>query len=484
MRRTASLLLALGTTTLATPAGATHLWSTLLRYRVPDPVAAPLSVEVVLEMGYRANYGTEAAGVQFSDGGSASDPGVLVASPALQSAPALPVHVARYALPHTFAAAAPASATYASCCAASTIENGADGSFVTSLPLPLSQPTLGSPVTRIPTVVDLQTAGLRVVPILVGDPNGGAVTCRAATSAESAFADAPPTLPSGATPGLADAPGGCTLTWDTTGAIAGKVYLATAAFETGPAGAADVTVATFLLQLWASPPPTCTGSGHFQVAVGETLALPFQGTTQSGTPLTVGTVGLLGTLSPADGTSGPAPMDATVTFSPGPEDVGMHAMNVVFVDGMGVSGACTAIVTVTPCPEYGLACSAGEGACSEEGILRCAGDRVECDAVPGTPSDEACNGLDDDCDGAADEDGVCDQGTGGAGGVGGAPGEGGAGAGGADEGGAPAGSRAPSEVGGCGCRVSGEARWGGPVGLAAGLALVLARRRRGVPRSR
>ena len=53
----------------------------------------------------------------------------------------------------------------------------------------------------------------------------------------------------------------------------------------------------------------------------------------------------------------------------------------------------------------GSTCEAGVGACKTQGVLRCASSSksLSCDAVPGTGSDEICNGLDDDCDGMADE---------------------------------------------------------------------------------
>jgi len=72
----------------------------------------------------------------------------------------------------------------------------------------------------------------------------------------------------------------------------------------------------------------------------------------------------------------------------------------------------------------GEACSAGQGGCERTGAIVCAADGTPtCNAIAGTPADEACNGIDDDCDGAVDdvdvlgtacdsgEPGVCAPGT-------------------------------------------------------------------------
>ena len=54
----------------------------------------------------------------------------------------------------------------------------------------------------------------------------------------------------------------------------------------------------------------------------------------------------------------------------------------------------------------GRACTAGVGACARDGVAVCApdGDSAVCDAVPGGGTAEICNDLDDDCDGRTDED--------------------------------------------------------------------------------
>ncbi|MFH1531632.1 MAG: PQQ-binding-like beta-propeller repeat protein [Pseudomonadota bacterium] len=56
--------------------------------------------------------------------------------------------------------------------------------------------------------------------------------------------------------------------------------------------------------------------------------------------------------------------------------------------------------------ELGGACSAGLGECEADGIMVCAADALAttCGAEPGPPAEEECNGLDDDCDDATDED--------------------------------------------------------------------------------
>ncbi len=53
----------------------------------------------------------------------------------------------------------------------------------------------------------------------------------------------------------------------------------------------------------------------------------------------------------------------------------------------------------------GMPCTAGQGICAAEGTTVCRADGMgfRCDAVPGRPSTELCNGLDDDCSGVIDE---------------------------------------------------------------------------------
>ena len=54
-------------------------------------------------------------------------------------------------------------------------------------------------------------------------------------------------------------------------------------------------------------------------------------------------------------------------------------------------------------PVGGGSCFAGTGACQASGTFACVAGTVTCNAVPGTPSNELCNGLDDNCNGTTDE---------------------------------------------------------------------------------
>ncbi len=74
--------------------------------------------------------------------------------------------------------------------------------------------------------------------------------------------------------------------------------------------------------------------------------------------------------------------------------------------------------TTDDAPGVGSGCSNGVGACERGGQRSCDGRTgvLVCPAVPGNPSSEACNGEDDDCDGQTDEGfglgGECSEGVG------------------------------------------------------------------------
>ena len=68
----------------------------------------------------------------------------------------------------------------------------------------------------------------------------------------------------------------------------------------------------------------------------------------------------------------------------------------------GIDDDCDGIIDF---PDLGDRCVVGVGACQEDGVIICpeGEDSSRCSATPGEPIVEICNGKDDDCDGETDE---------------------------------------------------------------------------------
>jgi len=67
----------------------------------------------------------------------------------------------------------------------------------------------------------------------------------------------------------------------------------------------------------------------------------------------------------------------------------------------GLDDNCDGTIDDNPV-DAGGACTSGTGACEAEGTAVCNAGVLECNAVPGDPTQEVCDGLDNDCDGLVD----------------------------------------------------------------------------------
>ena len=386
---------------------ASHFRYGNITYTIPDPVFAPRTVRFDVVTAWRDPTTTPIPSFEYGDGQTVTSAiGPLVAT--LVDAAGLKYSIHRLTVSHTYAGAGPYTAKIDSNARISNLINSANSNYEVRALVDLSEGNTGNPVTVLPGIIQLQVNGVRKIQIPAVDPDGTPVTCRFATSAESSVTTNPPVIPGGAALAIAPSsdPPGCTLTWNTAGAVSGQQFATQVVMESvnalNPAVKSSAAV-DFIIEMVQSPVPTCTGTASYVVDMGKTLTTSFIGTTVGGGALKMESIGSIGLINPTPGTTLFSPFTSTFTWSPNIGEEGTHVLAVVYTNSFNISGFCTLTVTVPECAQFGQPCSAGTGACTSTGIQQCNGPAVECTAVEKDPLPEICNGIDDDCNNTIDD---------------------------------------------------------------------------------
>ncbi len=412
MKRFLFLVAALATLVLfQRQALASHFRQGTIHWSLQDPQAAPTTVT------FRVTYGILAISppnlrtvtIAFGDG---TDSGAL-AGPIVGNATdaeGQAFDVRELVVKHTYAAPGSYTAFFDACCRIASLVNGANQPYHVSSVVTLQAGNASGPVTASPPVVELQLGAPRTYVWPVTDPDGDPITCRFGTDAEAGFVGSVPVVPSfapgtgGQAPALASHPDGCELGWDLTDAKAGQRYTIHLVFESQHDGQVSTTSLDFIVEIVTAPPPVCAGGGAFVADVGQPVSVMVTGTHTLPTNLSAAVIGTLdATLTP--GGPAPSPFETTFSWTPDPVSAGTTRTFLInFTNEKQLGGACYVAVSVAGCIGAGIPCSAGIGACHDDGQTVCiGGGMTACDAQASAPETEVCDGLDNDCNGTNDD---------------------------------------------------------------------------------
>ncbi len=407
-----TLLLVLSSMLFASNALAAHFRGGTLSWSVPDPVGAPLTVKFRVLFACLNDGSLCRTSLFFGDGlnngyvnGDATN---LIGTGIDASGNSYNVH--RYFVTHTYAATGTFSASYTDCCRVDVANTTNATAYSVRSVVSLVPGNNGGPITQGPPVLHLPVGGIATHLFPMLDPDLDAVTCRAATSAESGINQQPSF--NGAVPVFTPTASGCLMTWDlssATAANAGTQYAVQTMFESVHGGITSSSALDYLVEFVNPPPPACAGSGSFVVNVGQAFTTNLVGTVNplTGGNVTVGSIGVPvgGSINPAAGSNVASPSTVTFSWTPQASDAGTASVALIsFTDSLNHAGSCFVALYVPQCPNFGQACSVGVGACQASGQLVCSGNGTSvCNATAGTPVAETCNNIDDDCDGAVDD---------------------------------------------------------------------------------
>ncbi|MCA9620915.1 MAG: hypothetical protein KC731_17960, partial [Myxococcales bacterium] len=408
VRSLAALVFACATLLLAARAEASHFRYGNIAWKVPDPINAPLTVEFTVTHGWRSDF-VDSVLLDFGDGQSESSTDVTIGTGLDAAGESYTIQ--RFVTTHTYASPGSYTAFFENCCRVGTLQNAPSADFRVEADLSLEADgsNTSGPISGIPVIIQMEIGGIRQFVLPVLEPDNDPIACRFSTVLESGIPVNPPTV--NANPVTFVSPG-CTIEWDLsslTSANVGQKNAISIEVESTHAGSVSSTTIDYIIEFVPEDTvPTCTGSGNFTATVGQPFShnLAFTEPGDGILNLAVNDAPVGSVTTPGDGSVLTVPYPTAVNFSwtPTVSDAGTSRLiQFVGTNATNLFGFCTLIITVPQCNGFGTPCSAGVGECASSGQIVCQGVNSVCSAVAGTPTAEVCDGLDNDCNGTADD---------------------------------------------------------------------------------
>ena len=393
---------------------ASHFRYGTISWVVPEPQTQPNNVKFTVT--YAIVLGTGVAlqdiTLNFGDGSNTGEViGPIVGTGT--DAGGQQYEVREIVVTHNYAAAGTYTAFFQDCCRISPLINGGGGNadYRVDTKVVLQPGNTSGPISASPAVIQLQIGGPRQYTWPAFDPDGDPVTCRLGTAAETGFPNPVPAVPNppgpgngGQSPSVSTVMNGCQLDWDLVDAQAGQRYVVHVIFESTHSGQISSTALDLIVEMITPPPPACAGTGVFVAEAGQAFSTMVTGTHNLATNLTVSAINAPAASTVMPGGSGPSPFANTFSWTPQATDAGTTIVMLNYTNVLNHTGTCFLTIQVPQCADFGDPCSVGLGECATAGTNVCAGPgQTVCSAVAGTPTTETCDGLDNDCDGTADD---------------------------------------------------------------------------------
>lgn len=334
---------------------ASHFRGGDINWTVPDPVNAPNTVRFVVTQSWHDtstdcwNLYDNAAALEIPNScyvDATSDSNHTEIGSGVDAA-GNGYKTIQYVTNYTFPSAGVYTVGTPNCCRVSDLQNGADQDAYLNTQVVLDGKQKGNPVSAVPPVITFSAGAVRTLTIPMFDPDGDALSCRFATTAETGVSAPIPTA-GGQSPTIAYSGNSCVVTWDLTSATPPTSHVLPIIIE-----ARDSTGVINTLQLDSMAvitdkvAPTCTGGGQIALRPGQAYSTSFQGTGSSDLTLNVIGAPATSTFSPASGATGPSPLTTSFSWTPAQADSGSSvAFRVIFRDAVFMESSCTQIINV------------------------------------------------------------------------------------------------------------------------------------------